>query len=651
MKKDKASSQRTPKSSSGVPQPTAFDPKELGLCLGLALLAFAVYANSLSNGFVSDDNFQLLRNPLITDYRRIPDIFLKYVRALGEQQITNYYRPVQMLVYMGLYYVAGFRAFDYHLFMVLIHVANTLLIYSLARHFLKNVPAALVAGALFAVHPIHTEAVMWVAALPDVLSTMLVLLAVRSFARQEGSPRGLAVAGYFGLCLGALLTKETGAMLLPLLAGYECLYLGRSVRDLWKNKSLYAALLAALGLYLILRWTALGALAPAQNRYHRLRPWPYFFSVVVTMGQYLGKLILPTGLQYFHPFEPTGRVTVAFVVSFTVLLLLVAAVLWFRGGTASFGIFWVLVTLAPVMNLTGLAENVFAERYLYLPSAGFVCVAGWGWQWLAEKQKPLAWGLAATTLVAGSYAIVLRNPDWKDDLELFSASVKQAPRSAAMHGALAWAYSERRDYDRAAEQYRAALQFEPDRASFHMDLANALAMKSQYQEAAEELRRAIRLKPEYPEAHLNLGQALESLGDREAAAASYQRALDLKANFAEALTALGLLRLNTGDTAGALELFHKATAARPGFAEAHLGLGMAYNILGEYAKGAEALRQAIEAGSRNRYLYLAHYHLGVSYSNLNAPEAAAAEFRRSYQLRPDFQQAADALRNTGASPR
>src|SRR5713101_4201901 len=85
--------------------------------LALVALAFLVYANALSNGFVSDDDFQLLSNPLVVDYHRIPDIFAKHIWAFAGQETTNYYRPVQMLIYMALYYALGFDAFSYHLLM------------------------------------------------------------------------------------------------------------------------------------------------------------------------------------------------------------------------------------------------------------------------------------------------------------------------------------------------------------------------------------------------------------------------------------------------------------------------------------------------------------------------------------------------------
>src|SRR5262249_19477427 len=151
----------------------------------------------------------------------------------------------------------------FHLTMILIHIANTLLVYVLGQRLLKLRYAALVAGVIFAVHPIHNEPVVWIAVLPDVLLTSEVLIAVILFARWNGSPAPRQIAALCGMFMLALLTKEPGAMLLPLLAGYEFLYLGRSLLDLWKNRALYLSLLGVFGVYALLRIHALGGMAPA----------------------------------------------------------------------------------------------------------------------------------------------------------------------------------------------------------------------------------------------------------------------------------------------------------------------------------------------------------------------------------------------------
>src|SRR5207244_2342693 len=145
----------------------------------------------------------------------------------------------------------------------------------------------------------------------------------------------------------------------------------------------------------------------------------FFLNIVVTLGTYLWKLVLPIGLNYYHLFEPVRSVSPAVVVSLLALLVLIAAIplLRKRNGLVSYAIFWTFVPLAPVMNLTGVGENVLAERYLYLPSVGFVWLIGWGWGWLAERWREpsssqkaalawMPWAAAGIVLLLGSIMVV-----------------------------------------------------------------------------------------------------------------------------------------------------------------------------------------------------------------------------------------------------
>jgi hypothetical protein len=102
----------------------------------LAALCLAVYATALGNGFVSDDNFQLLNNPLVKDWRRLPQIFGHSVWSLAGAANTNYYRPLQLLAYAAVYQLFGFDPRAYHLLVLLAHSATTVLVYLLARRWI-----------------------------------------------------------------------------------------------------------------------------------------------------------------------------------------------------------------------------------------------------------------------------------------------------------------------------------------------------------------------------------------------------------------------------------------------------------------------------------------------------------------------------------
>jgi tetratricopeptide (TPR) repeat protein len=320
----------------------------------------------------------------------------------------------------------------------------------------------------------------------------------------------------------------------------------------------------------------------------------------------------------------------------------------------SYGLFFILVPLAPALNINGVGENVFTERYLYLPSVGFVMLVAVAWQWLAGKQRVVAWAAVAVIVAVSAWILLPRNLDWRDDMSLFKVTAEESPKSAAVAGNLGWLYYQRGEYDLAIQYLLRALQLQPElwiATILHDDLANAYTKKGRYQDALDELHKAIAMNPAYAEAHWHLGMALESRGDIPGALAEYKKAVEISPNYAEAYTSLALLRMNEKDYPAAIDLFQRAIKAHPHSFEAWVNLGVAYNNSNRYAEGAVAFRNALEAGPDDSNACVAHYNLGMSYAHLNSPAAAILEFEKALQLKPDFTLARDALTQMRGAPK
>jgi tetratricopeptide (TPR) repeat protein len=434
------------------------------------------------------------------------------------------------------------------------------------------------------VHPIHTEAVDWIAALPDVLLTTLSLAGLLAFVRQNGSPNRLQAAGHCGLYLLALLTKETGVMLLPLYAGYRWI-VQKWIVQKWtvpgkstsaamtgplrqSNAWLYSGMAAALAIYLALRIHALGALAPSQQAFLHLTPAPFAMSAAVVAASYLASLVWPAALNFFHIFHATSQATPQLVVALAAL----AAAAWiaFRMRTrqpmVAYSIFWMALTIAPVLNLAGVGQNVFAERYLYLPSVGFVWLVGVAWAWLRTTAPPVAWPAAAAILLACSVAAVMRNTDWKDDFTLLQATLKQSPESGYLHNLMAGVWIERDQFRRALDEQTLAVRYEPRSVTFRKNLGNIL-LGMDAAAAAREFEAVTQLEPSLAEGHLDLGLAYQALGDSARASAEYDRALALAPDYLDALLALAQLDRTAGKTEESQALFRRAEAIRRRLAE------------------------------------------------------------------------------------
>lgn len=628
----------------------------------LILLSLGIYAASLANGFIGDDSVQVLNNPLIRDWQRIPEMFRHSVWAFNGADRDNYYRPVHFLIYMAVYYLAGLEAWAYHLLMLVMHTVATVLVYLLARRWLAGWQAPLLAGAVFALHPIHSEAVLWIASVPDVATTILVLAAIYLFIACHARPGlwgAIAIALFY---FAALLSKETGAMLLPLLVGCELLLLRRRFRDLPADTRLYAALAAVSAVYLLLRYHALGGLAPAQGVHFRLTAWQLFLTGSLVAAKYLLKLVLPLHLSYWYVIDPVSVPNLLWLVAFAACLSVVAAilVLRYRGagpGTAaeplerrarvSFFIFFFAVPILPALNLNGINASPFGERYLYLPSAGLAMLAGELWNLLLPRLSPrrrrLAWGAALLVLCAASVQILTRIPDWRNEKILLTRSIEQLPGCASLHQQLGQLLANSGEIDAAQAHYRTALQLKPS-AMLHVNLGGILVLKQQYADAIRELRSALALDPTLAGAHADLGSVLAGTGELPAAAAEYNQALRLQPNNAQALTGLGMIEYNENHKEEAATLYRRAIDADPRSLGAHIGLGQLCLDQQRYQEAATEFRRAIQlAPDTLPLLPDLHYDLGVAYLNLSQAEEAIEELQIAIRLRPDYEAARQLL--------
>ncbi len=620
--------------------------------LVLFLLACGVYANSLGSGFVTDDRLQLLKNPLVTDFHRIPAIFSRSMNGfMGNTD--NYYRPVHLLVYMALYYLAGFNAFVYHLLMVLLHGLTTALVYLLVRRMVQPAAAAVAAAALFALHPIHAEVVNWVAAVPDALVTPLMVLAFWLFLRQGAAPRGLQIAEHCGLYLLALLTKEPGAMLLPLYAGYEWICLGKGWREMRRNLPLYAAMLATLGLYLACRMAALGSLAPAQQRFYHLTPQEFVSTAIVTAAQYFGKLVFPIPLKYYYVFEPVHGITPALLVALAVLAALAVLLLRWRRREASasaevpetalvaFGIFWIAVTLAPALNLTGVGRSVFSERYLYLPSVGFAWIAAVAWYWWRRRAGRAAVASGALVLAVFAVQVTARNRDWRDNITLLETSIRQSPGGPELHSDLSLTYAERGDRARAIAEARTALALDPKNVTFRLNLGNLL-LATNPGESVQICQTLVREYPSSSDAHYCLGLAWGASGNTPLARAELEKTLVLQPTYSYAMLVLSRIYADAGQTREAIDMCLRAAAVRPRDPEPRMKMAALELASQQFPEAIRAAREALGLDPDFDDAYLAHFYMGLAYRQTGSPQVALAEFALALRLRPEFQQARDA---------
>ena len=651
-------------SSLHVQQPTvkpdASEPRELPAwspvaLTGLVLLCASLpYLNTLLNGFVHDDNRQVLANPYIRSFRHLPEIFGTTVWSfLGAQGFTNYYRPMMTLGYLLCYQFFGQLPYGFHLVNVALHVAVVYVLFRLTEKLFRDRILAAIAAAVFALHPIHTESVAWIAAVTDLELTFFYLLTFWFYvevARPDGGRSDrvqLAMVGSFVL---TILSKEQ-ALTFPLLAMvYEHGYRDdRSDTTMWQKLGRYGVLWLLASAYLLFRIRLLGALAPVLQK-PNLTWYETVLSGFALVEQYVGKLLWPAKLCAFYVFRKSLSLLdprVLAGVAAMALGLVLFRLLWKRARLASFGMLWMFITLAPVLNARWMAANVFTERYLYLPSVGFCWLMAWSWfelwRLLQHHAAVWRWACVLASLIILSLAfvrIVTRNREWRTEEVLFARTLAASPDAYPIRTNLGAAFWERGDVKSAEREWLTMLKTNPKDAIVLSDLGLVALKEKRYTEAADFFRRSMRVKPNYTESHVNLGSAYLEMGETDRAELQFRAAVALSPLNARAHDELGKILMGAGRLQEAEEQFRLSVESTPNVA-GYDALGDIYRSWDQPKPAERAYREALSLDEFDSH---AHFNLGSLYAAAGQTAEAVREYQAGLVTDPSNPEALAALK-------
>ncbi|PTL75709.1 tetratricopeptide repeat protein [Vitiosangium sp. GDMCC 1.1324] len=567
-------SSTTPPSVVGS-QPGAPSSRQRRLQLALVCVCAALaYANTLGNQFAWVDALLIESNPWIRDFQHLGDIFGSDLWASSPELglSRNYYRPLVHVTFLLCRAVFGLKPWGYHLLLLVGHVIVSGLVYQVGWLFCTRRQtgplAALAAGLLFAVHPIHTEAVAWISSVNDVAMVMGMLGAACWMMTSGPGLTGRGILAGLAL-LFALLFKEPAVLLPAMLFVYDFVTGGRawSLRQ-WMGR--YAPLLVALVLYAALRLPALSG-SPRTLHHMSLGTWGLILNIPPLLAQYLGGLVLPLELNAVHVFTPIASPADPHLlagVGALVGIVLVAILLWRHAPTAFVALAWCLLAMVPQLYIPALGVNAFAERYLYLPSVGFVLLVGWMVEALERRRpeaRPWLLGGLATVVVAGGVVTALRNRVWYDDLSLWSDTASKSPEEISVQAGLGTALLKRGQVAQAIEHLERARMSGPDVLN---DLGLAYAQTGRLPEAETVLREAVRLKPGEAGTWLNLCLVLKNLKQLPQALESCETAARLKPRMPEIRTSLGQVLWLQGRVSEAEQQLQEALALKPDSASA-----------------------------------------------------------------------------------
>lgn len=546
----------------------------------VAVLCILTYANSASGAYVWDDEVQIVKNANLRSLSTIPSAFTQPFWAFATpeaQNQSNFYRPIQTVLYTLTYAWGGLDPFLGHVVSIALHTLAGILVYLICVQLGLLPGVSLLAAALFATHPIHTEAVAWIAATPDLACGVFYFGSLLAFLKSDYGAELKWVAISALLLLPALLSKEM-AVTLPVvifLYSFRRLTLGQQAK-------LLAPYAAVTAIYLAMRINALGFVA-TQHTNLTLSAVDWLTLGVQVLGRYIWFAVIPHPLLAYHqiPLRLDDR-----LVPFVVALAAVLGLSYFAWRKRAFWFLAFAVMLVPVFYFNGISTAFMADRYLYIPSLAAVILMA-----TACAAIPSRYALWIGWAVVAMFAVrsMDRNQDWRDGETIFSRTLESEPNIARIQLDLAKILLNRGDDNGARLRMEVALasmdsgkysQLPDDYYRVHIGLGAILARSRNYPQAREHLEAAKQADPkgEWPYLYLG-GIAMEADSDIPKAVDLLQTAVRLGPINELARDYLGIAYFNQGRVQEAKAEFEEALKINPTHADARAHLEMAAKAL------------------------------------------------------------------------
>ena len=608
-----------------------------GWACAIAGIAFLIFAGTFTNPFLHDDIAIIGENPLVRESGRILEAFQRDYWAAVEtnERRDRLYRPLTIASFALNHAVDGLNPLGYRIANALFHALASLVLFWLCIRFGLSRGAAGAVSLLFALHPVHTEAVNAVVARADLLAAagvfgglgLLMGVALpgakpdesqgeKKAANGGDSQRGVLVPVGLtcALCLFALLSKEIGVALLfsALLWWLWSRYVFGKVERPPLGHTLIAvcALVLVLIIYVWMRYAALGVLArpyPPSKLDNILALMPAgerIFGAIGVLGRYFKLLVWPWPLSMDYSFAqiPVEGAEAA-------LWTTVGALVFLAWGYAAwrlrkdmpwiaFGLVVFIGAYLPVSNLLIPMGTIMAERVLYIPSAGFlIALVPTAGVWLNKKDWRIAAALLVGACVLFGALTIKRNHEWGETLRFWRRTAEVSPNSARALRVYGQALIDRNRFREAIAPLKKSVEIYPVYDYAWVDLGIAQMQSGDAAAAETSLKRALRLNDENAEAHLALGVLYMGAGRGDLARPRFERAISLKPTLVEARFNLGTLYLKAGSRRLAIAQFRAALRLEPGHGGVHHNLALALYLEGDRTGARKHAREAGRHGS------------------------------------------------------
>jgi tetratricopeptide (TPR) repeat protein len=636
------------------------------VCLLLAGITLVCYWPVTTHQFIClDDHYHLFESPHISSGLTWAGVRWAFSTGYG----CNWH-PLTWISFMQDSQMYGMNARGFLLTNLLLHTANSVLLFLLLNAMTQRLwPSALVAG-LFAWHPLHVESVAWASERKDVLSTFFFLLTLWAYERYVWRGSSLEIRGskfdansnkgnfknsaprsshsaLFKLL--ALLFFALGLMSKPMVVTLPFVlllldYWPLQRFDIFQFSSLRANLapLVREKLAFFLLALAASVVTYAVQKSGGAVSSVADFSITrrianasLAYAGYLSKTTWPVNLAAVYPMPL--QLHVGQTIFSAVLLGVLTAFFAMSARLRPFvvmGWLWFLGTLVPVIGLVQAGAQAMADRYMYIPSIGLFILIVWGFASFLNAvlgKKFLSVGASVVAISACLVCTHIQLGYWRDSETLFRHAVAAIPDNYLGYDSLGKAFQDQGRKDEAISCWNKAVQLAPEYAEAQYNLGTMLLEQGKEEQAIPHLRAAVEAAPRNASAHQNLGNAYLKLGDLGQATVHYAESAALMPDVPIFRRVLGSVLLRQSRWSEAALVLADALRLEPTSAEANRNLGVA---LINQGRGAEALTCFSEA-VRLQPDYDMRFNLGLALLDQHQAARAAEQFAECVRLSPN----------------
>jgi protein O-mannosyl-transferase len=610
------------------------------------VIAFGLYANTLTHDYAQDDAIVITENMFTTkgisgwsgllEY----DTFYGFFKESGKANLVagGRYRPFTLMMFALEYQIFGKNPFFGHLFNLIWYALTCVVLYFLLLKLLsyKNKTDLVQAGMLafittliFTVHPIHTEVVANIKGRDEIMTLLGSLGAVWFSIKflEKGNVVNSVFSGI--LFFIALMSKENAITFLMIVPMMYYFFLKTST-----SKMLFSMIPFLVGaiLFLGLRTNAIGNqlggeqmellnnpfLKFENGQYVSLGFMEKMATIVYTLGKYIVLLLFPHPLT--HDYYPRHIDIMTFGNPFVIISFLayVGLVIWgakqfFQGKIEGFGVLFYLVTLFIVSNMIFAVGTNMAERFVFMPSVGFSLVIGVLLMTFLKSRQTFILPIVSIIAILFGLKTFVRNFDWKDDYTLFTTDVAVSPNSAKVQCSAGGQMIERAVREnpknpdsivlqKAIQHLKKSIEIHPLNKNAYLLLGNGYFYLKDFDKSVETYQKTLQMAPGFKDAQNNLSKTCREAGqyygqvkkDGKKCIEFLEKALVLQPNDFETIRLLGVAHGYFGNPQKAFEYFQRAVDLQPNNAQAIYDLGSAFGNIGNVLKANELHQKALQ---------------------------------------------------------